>query len=70
MRKVAWLLFLFLAISASGRAQSEQPLLMQQPTLNQTHIVFVYGGYLWTVPRQGGDAVRLTSGPGDASGWY
>ena len=39
-----------------------EPLLLQKPTLNQTHIVFVYAGDLWSVPRDGGDAVRITSG--------
>ena len=51
----------------AARAEGAQPLLMQQPTLNATQIVFVYGGYLWSVDRKGGDAVRLTSGPGYAS---
>ena len=54
-------------VCAGARAQSEQPLLMQQPTLNATHIVFAYGGYLWSVERKGGAAVRLTSGPGAES---
>ena len=51
-----------------AHAQTEPgPLLLQQPTLNATSIVFVYGGYLWSVDRNGGAAVRLTSGPGAAS---
>jgi tricorn protease len=45
-------------------AQNEKPLLMQQPTLNATHIVFAYAGELWSVSREGGSAIRLTSGPG------
>ncbi len=53
-------LLLFLAT-----ARGEEPLLLQQPTMNKTHIVFVYAGDLWTVPREGGDAVRLTSGAGN-----
>jgi tricorn protease len=32
--------------------------------MNRTHIVFSYAGDLWSVPRQGGSAVRLTSGVG------
>ncbi len=43
---------------------ADDPLLLQKPTLNKTHIVFAYAGDLWSVPRDGGDAVRLTSGPG------
>jgi tricorn protease len=30
--------------------------------VNRTHVVFVYGGYLWSVPREGGDARQLTTG--------
>ncbi len=46
-------------------AQTEPgPLLLQQPTMNSTQIVFVYGGELWSVSRNGGDAVRLTTGVG------
>jgi tricorn protease len=45
-------------------AAADEPLLLQKPTLNKTHIVFAYAGDLWSVPRDGGDAVRLTSGTG------
>ncbi len=54
---------LLVASSLAG-AVSGAPLLLQKPALNQTHIVFSYAGDLWSVPRQGGDAVRLTTGPG------
>ena len=40
------------------------PILMQHPTINRTTIVFEYAGDLWSVPRTGGDAKRLTSSPG------
>jgi len=40
------------------------PLLMKSPTVNQDTIVFQFAGDLWKVPRQGGDAVRLTTGIG------
>ena len=39
-------------------------LLLQRPALNKTTIVFSYAGDLWSVPREGGDATRLTTGPG------
>ncbi len=32
--------------------------------MNRTEIVFSFGGDLWSVPRSGGDAVRLTTNPG------
>jgi tricorn protease len=56
------LLLAFFALAAFAAAQ--EPLLLQKPTLNKTHIVFVYAGDLWSVPREGGDAVRLTNGTG------
>ena len=40
----------------------EAPLLVQTPTLSKTQIVFVYGGFLWSVPREGGRARQLTTG--------
>src|SRR5437879_3732617 len=45
-------------------ADSNSPVLLQKPTLSKTHIAFVYAGDLWMVPREGGDARRLTTGPG------
>jgi tricorn protease len=48
----------------TAAAQPGDRLLMQRPALGRTPIVFVYGGDLWSVPREGGAAVRLTAGPG------
>ncbi len=50
-------------ILALGAAPA-QTLLPQQPALSKTHIVFAYAGDLWSVPRAGGDALRLTTGDG------
>ena len=44
------------------RGAEEKPLLAQQPALSKTTIVFTYGGYLWGVPREGGEARQLTTG--------
>jgi tricorn protease len=52
-----------LALSPAPRA-AETRLLAQQPALSATQIVFVVAGDLWSVPRQGGDARRLTTGAG------
>ena len=50
-------------------AQSETPLLLQSPALSKTQIAFAYGGNLWVVAREGGDARRLVAAdPGTASG--
>src|SRR5678816_807400 len=46
------------------------PLLMRHPTINQTHIVFAFAGDLWTVKREGGDAVRITNSPGSEASPY
>src|SRR5262249_2711813 len=56
---------LSLALTVSLRAADGPPLLLQKPTLSKTHIVFAYAGDLWSVPRAGGSAVRLTSGVGN-----
>src|SRR5690349_20050725 len=40
------------------------PLLMQKPALSKTQVVFSYAGELWSVPREGSDARRLTTGAG------
>jgi tricorn protease len=42
-------------------AASAAPLLLRNPTLSQDRIAFLYAGDIWTVPRQGGEARRLTS---------
>jgi tricorn protease len=39
-------------------------LLLRKPALSRTQIVFSYAGDLWSVPREGGEAKRLTAGPG------
>lgn len=45
-------------------AADSGPLLFRSPALGKTRIVFVHAGDLWSVPREGGEAVRLTAGPG------
>ena len=54
-----------LVFFAAAGIADDGPLLLQRPTLSKTHIVFSYAGDLWSVPRAGGDAVRLTSGSGN-----
>jgi tricorn protease len=46
------------------------PLLMKHPTVNATTVVFSYAGDLWSVPRTGGDARRLTASIGTESDPY
>ena len=59
-------LIVLIAMSA-GLASGQGPLLLQHPTLSATQIAFVYGGDLWSVPRAGGLAQRLTAGIGTVS---
>jgi tricorn protease len=67
MHKAFLSLIVSFFLCAGAVAENDPLLLMQQPTLNATHIVFAYGGYLWSVDRKGGAATRLTSGPGAES---
>ena len=39
--------------------------LLHKPVMNKTTIVFTYAGDLWSVPRDGGMATRLTGGTGN-----
>src|SRR5205814_8733653 len=45
-------------------AALEECRLMRQPDIQGDHIVFVYAGDLWTLPRAGGLAQRLTTHEG------
>ena len=59
---------LFTLMLANVCLADESPqLLLRHPTLSATQIAFVYAGDLWSVPREGGVAQRLTAGNGAAS---
>ena len=63
-------LFLILAtlvVSVPIVAQSK-PMLYRSPSMNQTHVAFGFGGDIFTVPKSGGRAMRLTSSVGNESG--
>jgi tricorn protease len=70
MRKAVLALVVFLFAAVCYAQMEPAPLLLQQPTMNKTQIVFVYGGELWSVSRNGGDAIRLTTGVGIQSDPY
>src|SRR5437764_11572301 len=57
-------ILLLSVVSGASASGDNKPLLLQKPTVSRTHITFVYGGDLWTVGREGGEARRLTSGAG------
>ncbi len=60
---VALLALVFFTCLAPAQELSS-PILPQMPVVNANVIVFEYAGDLWSVPRSGGSARRLTSAPG------
>jgi tricorn protease len=57
----------FGAVLPLGAQSSAAPLLLRSPTVSKTRVAFSYGGDIWTVPRVGGPAHRLTAGGGEAT---
>ncbi len=51
-------------MGASWLSAQTAPVLAQQPVISATQVVFVFAGDLWSVPRAGGEARRLTTGAG------
>ena len=51
-------------LSSPAPAQGAKPHIFQRPALSRELIVFCYAGDLWSVPRTGGKATRLTTGVG------
>jgi tricorn protease len=47
---------------APNLASAATPLLLRNPSLSATQIAFLHGDDVWTVPRQGGTATRITTG--------
>jgi tricorn protease len=63
MKKTIPTLICLLAVAGACLAQ-EKPLLLQKPALSKTRIAFTFAGDLWIAPREGGEAMRLTTGVG------
>ncbi|QQS47131.1 MAG: PD40 domain-containing protein [Acidobacteriota bacterium] len=63
MKKALFILLIVMLTATMGLGQ-EKPLLVRNPALSRTQIVFVYAGDLWIVGREGGEARRLTTGMG------
>ncbi|HEY1241235.1 MAG TPA: PDZ domain-containing protein [Bryobacteraceae bacterium] len=61
---MSYRLFAYLLVAPALFAASATNLLLHNPAVNRTEIVFSYAGDLWSVNRQGGAAARLTSGMG------
>ena len=67
MRRSLLILVFVLLTAGLGVSQDANPLLLQTPTLSKTQIAFAYGGDIWIVGREGGDAQRLVTGTGRLS---
>ena len=52
------------AAGLAGAQSGGKPLLLQSPTVSKTQIAFAYGGDIWIVSREGGEAQRLVTGTG------
>ncbi len=59
-----FLVSLVLVAGVTPRTSSAETRLLRFPDICNDRIVFTYAGDLWTVPAQGGIAVRITAGPG------
>jgi tricorn protease len=68
LRKSLTTLVLTLACAAGIRAQAEDKLLLQKPSLSANRIAFCFGGDIWIVGRTGGEAHRLAGSTGTSSG--
>jgi tricorn protease len=53
-----------LLLGLTGSVRAETPLILSRPAISAKHIVFGYAGDLWVVDQAGGEARRLTNGPG------
>ena len=60
MRRFCILFFFAISVAPAQTGH----LLLRRPALSATRIVFSFAGDLWSVPRAGGEARRLTAGPG------
>ena len=61
-------LVLVLVSEAAHGTGKVKPWLLQSPTVSKTQIAFAYGGDIWIVNREGGEAERLVMGQGQAFG--
>jgi tricorn protease len=60
-----------LILVGGGASAAETPLLLRNPTVSRTQIVFSHAGDLWIASREGGEARRLTSGIGiETQPWF
>src|SRR5262245_65980938 len=65
------ILALFAGLMLAGTASAQGTRLLRRPAVSKELVAFEYGGDLWTVPRAGGQARRLTATPGaEIDPWF
>src|SRR5204863_7675820 len=64
MTKTKLINAVLLCVFISGIAVAQGTRLLRHPTVNRDSVAFEYAGDLWVVPRNGGQARRLTSTQG------
>jgi hypothetical protein len=62
--KLAGALWIAAFLTLPAFAVKERPMLLQEPSISGTTVVFSFAGDLWTAPRDGGSAGRLTTWAG------
>jgi tricorn protease len=62
MRRLILTIVCLLGVGSLCRAEVGKPLLLRQPSVSRSQIVFSYAGSLWIAGREGGEARRLTTG--------
>jgi tricorn protease len=65
--KLATCALIALSTQLGWSISNDKPLLLRHPTISRTQIVFSFANDLWSVGREGGAAVRLTTGVGAES---
>jgi len=62
MKRLSLTVALLLGTGSLCLAEAGKPLILREPSVSRTQIVFSYAGSLWIAGRDGGEARRLTTG--------
>src|SRR5208282_5313622 len=62
MKRLSLTIALLLGTGSLCLAEAGKPLILREPSVSRTQIVFSYAGTLWIANRDGGEARRLTTG--------
>ena len=64
MKTIITLLLAFTSLTSFSQINAK---LMRYVDVSETQITFVYGGDIWIMPKEGGQAVQMTHSPGEES---